>query len=122
MSTETGKTDPDHSLIFKDIAAQAIIICTEVTLDCNTKINAAITEATHEILTPPTEDTTIDLTVTHLIDHITDHLNTYALQAINPNIIVDHTHNQPTGLQGMNHVGQAHNPAGQGDNHTPRGT
>ena len=44
----------DHSLIFEDIAAQAIAISIEVTLDSNTKIDAAITEAAHDNLTLPT--------------------------------------------------------------------
>ena len=120
MKTETGKANPDHGLIFKDITTQANVICIEAALDHNTEIDAAITEAAHDNLTPPIENTATDLAVTHLTDHITDHLNTEALQAIDPNIIVSHTHDQPTGLQGMNHVNQAHNPAGQGDNHIPR--
>ena len=69
-----------------------------------------------------TEDTATDFTETHLTNHITDHLNTEALQAINPNIIVGHTYNQHTGLQGMNCINQTHNPVGQGDNHTTRRT
>ena len=122
MNTETGKADPDHSLIFKDITAQAIAIHIEATLDHNTEIEAAITEATHDNLIPTTEDTVTDLTMTHLTNHIADHLNTEALQTIDPDIIVGHTHNQPTGLQVMNHIDQSHNPAGQGDNHIPRKT
>ena len=46
--------------------------------------------------------------MTHLTDHITDHLNTEhitdhlnteALQAIDPEIIVGHTHDHPIGLK-----------------------
>ena len=96
MKTETGKADPDHSLIFKDITAQAIMIWIEATLDCNTKIDTAITEAGYDNLTPPTEDTATDLTMTHLTNHIPDHLSTEGFQAIDPNIIVGHTHDQPT--------------------------
>ena len=57
--------------------------------------------------------------MTHLTNHIADNLNTKALQAINPMIIVGHTYDHHIGLQGTNHIDQAHNPAGQGENHTP---
>ena len=107
---------------FKDITAQAIAIHKEAALDHNTKIDAAITEPAYDNLTPSIEDTATDLAMTHPTNHITDHLNIEALQAIDPNIIVGHTHDQPTGLQGMNHIDQAHNPAGQGSNHTQRRT
>ena len=33
MKIETNKADPDHSPIFEDIAAQAIMIHTEAALD-----------------------------------------------------------------------------------------
>ena len=101
MKTENGKGNPDHSLIFKDITAQAIMICIEAALDCNIEIDAAITEAAHDNLTPPTENTATDFIMTHLIDHIVDHLNIKPLQAIDPNIIEGHTHDQPTGLPSL---------------------
>ena len=88
MKTKTGKANLDHSLIFNDITAQAIVICIEAILDSNTKIEAA-----HDNFTPPTEDTTTDLIMTHFTNHITDHLNTEALQAINLDIIIGWTHN-----------------------------
>ena len=102
MKTETGETDPDHSLTFKDIAAQAIVIYIEASLDCNTKMDAAITEAAEDNLAPPTEDTATDFAMTPLTNHIADHPNTEALQATDPNIIVGHTHNHPVGIQVMN--------------------
>ena len=46
MKTEAGEGNPYHSLIFKDIATQ-VMICIEAALDCDTKIDAAITEAAH---------------------------------------------------------------------------
>ena len=104
VKTETGKANPDHSLIFEGIAAQAIMICIEAALDHNTEIDVAITEAVHNNLAPTIKDTATDLTMTPLINHIIDHPNTEALQATDPNIIVDHTHNHPIGLQGMNHM------------------
>ena len=122
MKTETGEADPDHNLIFEDIAAPAITICIEATLDCNTRINAATAEAAHYNPAPPTEDTATDLAVTPLTDHIADHPNTEAFQATHTNIIVGHTHDHPIGLQGMNCTHQACNPAGQGEKHTPRRT
>ena len=60
MKIETGKANPDHSLTFKDIAAQAMAICTEAILDCNTRIDVAITEAAHNNLTQPTEEKATD--------------------------------------------------------------
>ena len=53
-----------NSLIFKDIAAQAIMIHIEAALDCIIEIDAAITEAAHDNLTPPTKDTATDLAMT----------------------------------------------------------
>ena len=48
MKIETGKADADHSPTTKDIAAQVIMICIEATLDQNTRIDAATTEAAHD--------------------------------------------------------------------------
>ena len=44
--------------------------------------------------------------MTHCIGHITDHPHLTALLIIDPKIIVGHTHNHPTNLQGMNHADQ----------------
>ena len=110
MKIETGKADADHS--FKDITAQAIAICIEVTLDCNTGIDAATTEPAYNDLTQPREDTATDLTMTYLTNHIADHPNIEALQVINPEIIVGHVHTPPTNLQGMNLTDEIHTPAG----------
>ena len=86
--------------------------CIEVTLDHNTGIDAAITEAAHNDFTQPTEDTATDVTVTHLTDHIADHPNIEALQVINPKIVAGHIHAPPTNLQSMNFADQIHTPAG----------
>ena len=99
MKTERGEANPDHSLTFQDIAAQAIIICIEATLYHTTEIDAAITELAHDNLTPQTADTATDLAVIPLTDHIADHPNTEALQAIDPDIIVGHTHGHPIGFK-----------------------
>ena len=122
MKIKTDEADPDHSLTSKDTAAQTIVICIEANLDCNTRIDAAITEAAHDDLMQPTEDTATDLAVTHLTNHITDHPNIEVLQVIDPEIIVGHIHNHPIGLQGMNCLDQVHNPTGQGENHIQRRT
>ena len=105
------------NLTFKDIAAQAIAICMEATLDHNIEIDAAITEMVHDDLAQSTEDT-----ATYLTNHITYLPNLEALVVIDPNIIVGHTHDHPIGLQDMNHINQVHNPAEQGENHIPRKT
>ena len=117
MKLGTGETDPDYTLTFEDIAAPAIAICIEAALDCNTEIDAAITEAAHNDLTQPTEGTATDLT-----NHITNLPNIEGLLVINPEIIIGHIHDHPIGLQDMNHIDQVHNPAEQGKNHIPRRT
>ena len=76
IKTVTGKANPDHSLIFEDITAQAIAIYIEVALEHNTDIDAAIIEPAPDSVTPTTVDTVTDLTVTLLFDHIADHPNT----------------------------------------------
>ena len=95
MKTEIGKADPDHSLTFKDITAQAITICIEASLDHNTEIDAAITEAAYDDLTQPTKNTSTHLTVTHHTNHIADLPNIEALLVIDPKIIVGHIHDHP---------------------------
>ena len=96
--------------------------CIEAALDCNTEIDAAITEAAHDHLTQPMEDTATDHAMTHLTNHIADLPNIEALQVINPKIIVGHTHNHPINFQDMNCINHVHNPAEQGENHIPRRT
>ena len=102
VKIETGEADPDHSLTFEDIADWAIATHTEATLDHN-EIDAAITEAAHNVLAQPTGDTVTDLAMTHLTNHIKDLPNIEALLVINPQIIEGHTHDHPMGLQDMNH-------------------
>ena len=79
-------------------------------------------EAGHNDLAQPTEATATDLTMTHPTGHITDHPHIAALLVISPEIIVGHTHDHPTDLQGMNYADQIHTPAGQEEGHTPRRT
>ena len=112
MKIETGKANPDQSPTFKDITAQVIMICIEVALDHNTGIDAATTGADHDDLTQPTEDIATDLAMTHHTGHITDHPNIEALQVINLETAVDHIHDHPTDLQGMNLTNQIHTSAG----------
>ena len=94
----------------------------EATLDCSTGADAATTGAAHNDLTQSTEvtATTIDLAAMHHIDHITVLHNIKALQVINPEITAGHIHDHPIDHQGMIHVDQVHNPAGQKQNHIPR--
>ena len=98
------------------------MIHTEDTLDHNIRIDVATTEAAHDDLTQPTEDTATDLAMTHHISHIADHPHITALWVIDPEIVVGHTHDHPTDLQGMNHADQIHTPAGQEEGCTPRRT
>ena len=122
VMTETGKANPDHSLIFEDTTAQAITICIEATLDHDTEIDAAITGAAHNDCAPPIEATAINLTMTCHIDHIADHPHIEVLQVINPQITVGHIHDHPTDLQGRTHVDQVHTSADHEKNHTQRRT
>ena len=122
MKIETGEADPDHSLIFEDITAQAITIHIEATLDHDTKIDAAFTGAAHDYCTPPIEATAINLTMTCNIDHITDHPHIEVLQLINPEIVVGHIYDHPTDLQDRTHADQVHTPTDHEENHTPRRT
>ena len=55
------------------------MICIKATLDHNTRIDAATTEAVHDDLTQPAEDTATDLTVIHHTSHIADHPHITAL-------------------------------------------
>ena len=98
------------------------MICTEATLDHNTGIDTATTEAAQDDLTIPSEDTPTDLTITHQTGHTVDHPHITALQGMDPKIIVGHTHDHPTELQGMNYTDQIHTLAGQEEGHIPRRT
>ena len=97
------------------------MIPVEADLDHNAGIDAATTGAAHNDLTEPIEATAIDLAMTHHINHIVDHPHIEVLQVIDPEITVGHIHDHPTDLQGMNHLDQVHNPAGE-ENHIPRRT
>ena len=76
-------------------------------------------EAAHDNLNQHTEDTATDLTMTHYTSHISDHPHITALQVINLKIIVGHTHDHPTNLQGMNNADEIHIPVGQEEGSTP---
>ena len=58
----------------------------------------------------------------HDIGHITDHPHITALWVIDPKIIVGHTYDHPTNLQGMNDTDQVQPPAGQEEGLTPQRT
>ena len=122
IKTKTGKADPDLSLIFTVIAAQAIMICIEAFLDQGTEIDAAITGAAHNDHASPIEATAIGLTTTCHINHNTDHPHIEVLQLINPVIAVGPIHVHHATLQGRTHIDQVHTPADHEENHTPRRT
>ena len=110
--------NPDHSLVFENMAAQAITICIEANLDHNTKIDEAITGTAHGNCAPPIEVTAIDLATIHYINLITDHPHIEVLQPFNPEITVGHIHDHPTDLQGRTHIDQVHTPADHEENCT----
>ena len=72
MKIKTGEADPDHSPTTEDIAGQVIMIHIKATLDHNTRIDAATTEAAYDNHTQPTYDTTTDLAMTYSTSHIAD--------------------------------------------------
>ena len=78
------------------------------------RIHGTTTEAAHNDLAQPREDTATYLPVTYQIGHIA------ALWIIDPEIVVGHTHDHPTNLKGMNHADQIHTPTGQEEGYTPR--
>ena len=93
----------------------------EAALDHSTGIDAATMGAAHnDLCSNLIEATAIVLTVTHHINHIANHPHIEALLVIDPEIAVGHIHHHPTDLQGMNHLDQVHNPAGQEENYIPR--
>ena len=57
VKIQTGKANPDHSPTTEDIAAQVIAFHAEATVDYNTGIDVATTEAAHDELAQPTWDT-----------------------------------------------------------------
>ena len=122
MKKETGKANPDHNLIFKNITAQVIVILTEATQGNNTRIDTATIGAVHDNHTPPIEATAINLFMICHINHIADHPHIEVLQLINPEIAVDHTHDHPRNLQGRTHTDQVHIPADHQEKHTSRRT
>ena len=122
MKKETGKANPDHNLIFKNIAAQVITIHTESNQGHNTGTDAATTGAAHDNHTLPIEVTDINLSATHHINLTTDHTHIEVLQLFTPEITVGHTHDHPTDLQGRTHTDQVHIPANHEENHTSRRT
>ena len=120
MTTGTSKVNPDHDLIFEDIAAQVIVIHTEAAQGHNTGINAATSGTAHNAHTPPIEVTAINLAVTHHINHITVHPHIEVLQLTTPEITVDLAHNHPTSIKCETHTNQVHIPADHKANHTSR--
>ena len=76
----TGKVNPDHNLIFADIAAWVVEIHTEAAQGHNTRINTATTGAAHNGHTPSIEDYSHRSCCDTHINHITDHPHIEVLQ------------------------------------------
>ena len=55
MKTETGKANPDHNLIFTNIAAQVVMIPKGAAQGYNTGIDTATIGAAHDSHTPSIE-------------------------------------------------------------------
>ena len=86
MQTEICEVNPDHNLIFTDIAAQVITIHTEATQDHNIGIIRATTGAAHNAHSPPIMVTVIDLAMTCHINLIADHPHIETLLLPTPEI------------------------------------
>ena len=88
---EKEETAPDHSLDIADIAASAIMTCTEVTPDCSNETDTAAIEAAQDDPLHHTRGTATGPTMIHHTGH-TKHLpNTAALQTTTPETAVEHT-------------------------------
>ena len=90
--TETGETDPDHSLGIADITAPAIMTCTEATPDCNKRMATATIGAVQGNLIQHTEATATEPVMTHHTDHTADHTHNAAHQVTAPGTTVDCIH------------------------------
>ena len=86
MKIKTGEANPDDSHTTKDTTAWVTAVHIETTLDHNTGIDTATTEAAHNDHIQPTEDTATELTMTHHTSYIADHPHITALQVIDPKI------------------------------------
>ena len=105
MKRVTGKGDPDHNLIFENIAAQVIMIPTEAAQGHNTGIDATTIGAAHNDHAPPIDATATDLAMTHHINCVADHPHIEVLQLTNPEIAGDHAHDHPTnGKAGLTQI------------------
>ena len=122
VKTGTGKVNPDHNLIFAEIAAQIIMIHTEAAQGHNIRIITATTGTAHNAHAAPIDITAIHFAMTHHINHISDHPHIQVLQLTTPEIAVGHTYNHPTILQGEICTGQVHIPADDKASHTSRRT
>ena len=121
MKIETGKADPDQ-LHYQRHHSSHNCDSHRGHSRYNTGIDAATTEAAHDNLAQPTENTATDLTMVHHTSHIANLLHIAALWVINPEITVGHIHNHPTVCQGMNCIDQVHIPVGQEEGHILRRT
>ena len=115
-----NETGPDYRPTHKDISVWVTMICTVATLDHNSGRDTATTETAHDDISQHTADTATDLNVTHWIGHIVDYPHITALEVINPEMVVGHTNDHPTDLQGMNQADQIHTPAGQVEGYTQK--
>ena len=99
VKTGTGKVNPDHNLIFADIAALVVMVNTKTAQGHNIGIIRATTGAAYNAHAPPIQITAINPIMSHHNDHITDHPHIEVIQLTTPEIIVDHAHDHPTNLQ-----------------------
>ena len=93
---EKEETGPDHSLGTADIAAPAIMTCTETAVDHSNRMGRATIEAAQDNPIQHTEGTVTNPAMTHQISHTTNHPHTVAHQVTVLRTAVDHIHIHPT--------------------------
>ena len=102
------ETVPDHRLDIVDIAALAIMTCTEVAPDCNKGMGTATIEAGQGIPIQYTEATVTEPTLTYHTSHTADHPHIAAHQVTPLRTAVDHVHTHPTDHQNIIHTTEDH--------------
>ena len=105
---KTGETGPDHSIGKADIAAPAVVTCTEATPDHNKATGTATIEAAQGNPIQHTKATAAEPTMIHHTGHITDHSHTAAPQVTNLRTTIDQIHTNHKDHQNISHTSDNH--------------
>ena len=102
--TKKEETGPDHSVNTADIAAPAIMTCTEAVPNCNNGTGTAAVEAAQDDPIQQTEDTVVYPTMIHHTSNTAIHPHTTPHQVTPLRTTVDHIHAHPTDCQSIIHT------------------